>query len=37
MEENNIVLRAKKGDVQAFEMLVKLYESKMYISVKFQK
>ena len=30
MEENNIVLRAKKGDVQAFEMLVKLYESKIY-------
>ena len=34
MEENNIVLRAKKGDVQAFEMLVKLYESKMYKTAK---
>ena len=34
MEENNIVLRAKKGDVQAFEMLVKLYERKMYKTAK---
>ena len=34
MEENNIVLRAKKGDVQAFEKLVKLYESKMYKTAK---
>lgn len=34
MEENNIVLRAKKGDAQSFEKLVKLYESKMYKTAK---
>lgn len=34
MEENNIVLRAKKGDDQAFEKLIKAYESKMYKTAK---